>query len=48
MRETSGSIYDYRDRLVIYELDSTNRISINTNVENHEGPWTILKIGEEN
>lgn len=48
LRETSGSIYDYRDRLVIYDLDTKNRISINTNVENYDGPWTVLKVGEEN
>lgn len=48
LRETSGSIYDYRDRLVIYEFDANNRISINTNVDNYAGPWTVLKVGEEN
>lgn len=46
LRETSGSIYDYRDRLVIYEFDANNRISINTSLDNHNGPWTVLKIGE--
>lgn len=48
LRETSGSIYDYRDRLVIYEFDENNRISINTNTDNYNGPWTVLKVGEEN
>ena len=48
IRETSGSIYDYRDRLVIYEFDENNRISINTSVDNYEGPWTVLKAGKEN
>lgn len=48
LRETSGSIYDYRDRLVIYEFDVNNRISINTNVDNYDGPWTVLNVGEEN
>lgn len=48
LRETSGSIYDYRDRLVIYEFDANNRISINTNMDNYYGPWTVLKVGEEN
>lgn len=47
LRETSGSIYDYRDRLVIYEFDVNNRISINANIENFDGPWTIQKIGDE-
>jgi hypothetical protein len=42
MRETSGSIYDYRDRLVIYEFDENNRISINTNLKNHRGPWDVV------
>lgn len=42
MRETSGSIYDYRDRLVIFEFDESNRISINTNVHYFEGPWIVL------
>lgn len=46
LRETSGSIYDYRDRLVVYEFDANNRISINTDLDNHNGPWTVLKIGE--
>ncbi len=42
MRETSGSIYDYRDRLVLYEFDKNNRISINTNVNYYNGPWTVV------
>ena len=41
VRETSGSIYDYRDRLIIYEFDKNNRISINTNLKNHRETWTI-------
>lgn len=41
MRETSGSIYDYRDRLVIYEFDENNRISVNSNVKLFNGPWII-------
>src|SRR5690554_5448361 len=44
LRETSSSIYDYRDRLVIYEFDANNRISINTNVDNYDGPWTVLNV----
>ena len=48
LRETSSSIYDYRDRLVIYEFDANNRISINTNVDSYDGPWTVLSVGEEN
>lgn len=42
MRETSGSIYDYRDRLVLYEFDKNNCISINTNVNYYNGPWTVV------
>lgn len=42
LRETSGSIYDYRDRLVIYEFNNKNRISINTNVAYYNGPWTVV------
>lgn len=42
LRETSGSIYDYRDRLVIYEFDKNNRISINTNVAHYNGPWSVI------
>ncbi len=42
IRETSGSIYDYRDRLVIYEFDQNNRISITTNVKNFSGPWVVF------
>ncbi|WP_107039887.1 hypothetical protein [Brumimicrobium mesophilum] len=41
IRETSGSIYDYRDRLVIFEFDKNNRISINTNLKDHRETWTI-------
>lgn len=48
IRKTSGSIYDYRDRLVIYEYNANNRISINTNIDNYNGPWTVIKEGEEN
>jgi len=44
MRETSGSIYDYRDRIVLYEFNSNNRISINTNASYYEGPWEVLDI----
>ena len=44
MRETSGSIYDYRNRLVVYEFDKNNRISINTNVKNYSGPWTVVVV----
>ena len=47
MRETSGSIYDYRDRLVIYEFNENNRISINTDIENYNGPWTVENINEK-
>ncbi len=47
MRETSGSIFDYRDRLVIYEFDEDNRISINTNIKNYDGPWTVENIEEK-
>lgn len=44
MRETSGSIYDYRDRLVIYEFDENNRISINSDVRYFDGPWTVVDV----
>ena len=44
IRETSGSIYDFRDRLVLYEFDENNRISINTNVKNYDGPWTVVNL----
>lgn len=47
MRETSGSIYDYRDRLVIYEFNANNRISINANVENYDCAWTVEDIREK-
>ncbi len=47
MRETSGSIFDYRDRLVVYEFDEDNRISINTNIKNYDGPWTVENIEEK-
>mgnify|MGYP000507125020 CR=1 FL=1 len=44
IRETSGSIYDYRDRVVLYEFNDYNRISINTNVNYYRGPWTVFNV----
>ncbi len=48
MRETSGSIYDYRDRLIVYEFDKNNRISINTNIKYYNGPWTVVEVKNNN
>ena len=48
LRETSGSIYDYRERLVIYEFDNQNRISINVNKQNFKGPWRIEYMTDHN
>lgn len=44
MRETSGSIYDYRYRIKIYEFDENNCISINTKPNYYNGPWTVLNL----
>ncbi|HEX8313725.1 MAG TPA: hypothetical protein VF609_01950, partial [Flavisolibacter sp.] len=42
-RETSGSIYDYRDRKIITEYGQF-RISLNCNVKNLKGIWTEHNI----
>ncbi|MFV0151499.1 hypothetical protein OBJ95_13020 [Empedobacter falsenii] len=45
-RETSGSIYDYRDRKIIADYGQF-RISLNCNVKNLEGVWTEYNIGKQ-
>lgn len=42
-RETSGSIYDYRDRKIIAEY-SQFRISLNINTKNLAGIWTEYDV----
>ena len=46
-RETSGSMYDYRERLIIYEFPNKNRISIDWHIKWMRGIWKIheLKTG---
>lgn len=44
VRKTSGSIFDYRDRLVLYEFDKNNRISINTSIDFFNGPWKVIDL----
>ena len=38
-RETSGSIYDYRERLIFYEFSNNNRISIEWTKKRMHGIW---------
>ncbi|WP_321317615.1 hypothetical protein [Labilibaculum sp.] len=45
-RETSGSIYDYRDRRVIYEFGQL-RISINCNINALSGKWQEYLINKD-
>ncbi len=45
-RETSGSIYDYRDRKIIADYGQF-RISLNCNLKNLEGVWTEYNIGKK-
>ena len=47
IRETSGSIYDYRDRLVIFEFSKENRISININFEKYKSNCNCTTLSEE-
>ncbi len=44
LRETSGSIYDYRERWVLYEFDNNNRLSINAKASWFDGPWTWVDV----
>jgi len=43
-RETSGSIYDYRKRLILFEFADNNRISINWSVKRMHGTWYVTEI----
>jgi len=47
IRETSGSIYDYRDRLVIFEFNKENRISININFEKYKSNCNCTALSGE-
>ena len=40
-RETSGSIHDFRERLVLYEFGNNNRISINWKKSRMTGIWDV-------
>ena len=42
-RETSGSIYDYRDRKIISDFGQF-RISLDCNIDNLKGTWTKYNI----
>ena len=41
-RETSGSIYDYRERLIFYEFSNSNRISIEWAKKRMHGTWNVI------
>lgn len=45
-RETSGSIYDYRDRRVIAEIGQL-RVSLNCDVENLSGKWKEYLVAKD-
>ena len=43
-RETSGSIYDYRERLILRELSDKNRVSIEWTKKLMHGIWEVKDI----
>jgi len=43
-RETSGSIYDYRERLIFYEFSNNNRISIEWTKKRMHGIWNAKDL----
>jgi hypothetical protein len=47
-RETSGSIFDYRTRKVIYDSQTGFRISIDWNKSRMKGTWTCHRLGFHN
>lgn len=46
-RETSGSIYDYRNRLIIYEKPKRYRISIDWSEKFMDGKWMIKDLSND-
>lgn len=43
-RETSGSIYDFRERLILYEFSNNNRISIEWTKKRMHGIWNAKDL----
>jgi hypothetical protein len=43
-RETSGSIYDYRERLIFYDFGKGNKISIEWTKSRMHGVWKVKDI----
>jgi hypothetical protein len=46
-RETSGSIYDYRDRLILYEFPKNNRVSIEWSKKLMNGEWQVRDVNKD-
>ena len=46
-RETSGSIYDYRERLIFYEFSNGNKISIDWTKDRMHGIWKVKDIKKD-
>lgn len=46
-RETSGSIYDYRERLILHDFSNNNRISIEWTKSRMHGIWKIKDIKKD-
>jgi hypothetical protein len=46
-RETSGSIYDYRERFILYEFANGNRISIEWTESRMHGIWKVRDLKKD-
>jgi hypothetical protein len=46
-RETSGSIYDYRERLILHEFSNGNRISIEWKKKLMHGTWIVKDLRKD-
>jgi len=44
LKETSGSIWDYRERFVVYEFNDKNRISINWSSKYLKNKWKVYDV----
>jgi hypothetical protein len=46
-RETSGSIYDFRERLILHEFANGNRISIEWRKKRMHGIWDVIDYAKD-
>jgi hypothetical protein len=46
-RETSGSIYDYRERLIFYEFSNGNKVSVDWTKDRMHGIWKVKDIKKD-